>query len=102
MSKRIWMATAALLGAFLVVTLPHAKSPAEQSEKEASVYIGAVLSLTGSAAVWGQNAKMGIELALKEVNSKGVDGRKLRVLYEDSQSDPKTATSALLKLGHFD
>lgn len=63
------------------------------------VKIGAVLPLTGSAAVWGQNAKMGIELALKEINSAGgARDRKVDVLYEDSQSDPVKAVSSLGKL----
>jgi branched-chain amino acid transport system substrate-binding protein len=42
---------------------------------------------------------MGMELAREEINAAaGVDGHKLVVRYEDSQSEPKTATSALLKL----
>src|SRR4051794_28811317 len=61
--------------------------------------VGAVLPLTGSAAVWGKNSQQGMNLALKEINDGGgVKGRKLAILYEDSQSDPKTATSALQKL----
>ena len=63
------------------------------------IKIGAVLPLTGSAAVWGENAKMGMDLALQEVNETGgVKGRKLKVVYEDSQSDAAKATSALQKL----
>ena len=36
-----------------------------------SVKVGAVLPLTGSAAVWGQNAKMGMDLAVDQINSDG-------------------------------
>lgn len=61
--------------------------------------VGAVLPLTGSAGVWGQNAKMGVDLALDEINSQGgVNGHPVKVLYEDSQSDAKSATTALQKL----
>jgi branched-chain amino acid transport system substrate-binding protein len=63
------------------------------------IRVGAVLPLTGSAAVWGQNAKMGMDLAAEELNARGgINGRSLVILYEDSQSDPRTATSALQKL----
>jgi branched-chain amino acid transport system substrate-binding protein len=64
-----------------------------------SFKIGAVLPLTGSAAIWGKNAQQGIDLALKEINgSGGVKGQPIAVLYEDSQSEPKIATSAFQKL----
>jgi branched-chain amino acid transport system substrate-binding protein len=72
-----------------------------QCSKQGSevVTIGAVLPLTGSGAIWGQNAKKGIDLALDEINSGGgVKGRKLEVIYEDSESLPKSAVSALRKL----
>ena len=63
------------------------------------IKIGAVLPLTGSAAVWGENARMGLEFALDEVNeSGGVNGIKVRIILEDSQSDPAKAVSALQKL----
>ena len=63
------------------------------------IKIGAILALTGEAAVWGQNAKTGIELAKEEINEKGgISGRKIEVIYEDSQCDPKTGVSAAQKL----
>ena len=66
---------------------------------DGTVKIGAVLPLTGSAAVWGQNAKMGMDLAVKEINSGSrLGGRRITIIYEDSQSDPRMATSALQKL----
>lgn len=42
---------------------------------------------------------MGMDLALKEINGDGgVKGRKLEIVYEDSQSEPTKATSSLQKL----
>lgn len=63
------------------------------------IKIGAVLPLTGSAAVWGENSKMGLEIALEEVNAAGgVKGKNVRLIIEDSQSDSAKAVSALQKL----
>lgn len=63
------------------------------------IKIGAVLPLTGSAAVWGENAKMGLEIALDEVNQEGgVKGKNVKLIFEDSQSDPAKAVSSLQKL----
>ncbi len=70
---------------------------AKKEEKE--IKIGAVLPLTGSAAVWGKNSKMGLEIALDEVNAAGgVKGKKINLIFEDSQSDSAKAVSALQKL----
>ena len=63
------------------------------------IKIGAVLSLTGFAAPWGEYQKKGIELAVKTINDKGgIDGRKVEVTIEDDTTDGKNAVSAYSKL----
>lgn len=98
MSRKILFGIVIAIGAAIIAALWLGNNPVQKTEGPISTQIGAVLPLTGSAAVWGQNAKMGMDLALKEINEKGIKGKKLVVLYEDSQSDAKTATSALQKL----
>lgn len=67
------------------------------------IKIGAILPLTGDAAQFGQWAKEGIELALEEVNAKGgIQGRRVEVIYEDDQADPRIGVSAMKKLVHVD
>ena len=70
------------------------------SKKKASVLkIGATLPLTGDAAVWGNNTKEGIELAVEKVNSTGgVLGRQVKVIYEDTEALPQKGVSAYRKL----
>ncbi len=68
------------------------------SEKDA-VHIGGVYALTGKGASYGQWIRNAVELAVDEANqSGGVNGRKIEVISEDTQSDPKTAVSAFEKL----
>ena len=68
-------------------------------KEEDVIKIGAILPLTGSAAIWGQNVKKGIDLAVEEANENGgINGRKISLLYEDSQGLPKEAVTALQKL----
>lgn len=82
-----------VLGLLIVFPLGCSKKTSKE------VRIGVILPLTGSAAVWGENAKMGIEIALDEINSSGgIKGKKIRLIYEDSQSLPSNAVSALQKL----
>lgn len=59
------------------------------------VKVGALLSLTGGASAWGENAKKGIELAVTEINEKGgINGKPLEIVYSDTASDPKRTISA--------
>ncbi len=94
--KRLIGIAVAIVVVVALVAIVILRSREQQPD---TITIGAVLPLTGSAAIWGQNAKMGMDLALEEINdSGGIDGCSVVVLYEDSGSDPKSATSALQKL----
>jgi branched-chain amino acid transport system substrate-binding protein len=69
-----------------------------QNNRE-EITIGIVLPLTGSAAVWGQNAKMGIDLALSEIlKIDTLNKVKIRIVYQDSKSETKDAVSAFQNL----
>ncbi|WP_216905156.1 ABC transporter substrate-binding protein [Synechococcus sp. CCY 0621] len=59
------------------------------------VPVGAVLALTGNANVYGQDQKIGLELALQQRNgSGGINGRPLKLALEDSGSDEPGANAA--------
>ncbi|MCB2199032.1 penicillin-binding protein activator [bacterium] len=63
------------------------------------ITVGALLPLTGQGAAYGEAAKSGMDLALQQVNSSGgIDGKTLRIIYEDTQGDPKVGVSAFQKL----
>jgi hypothetical protein len=57
--------------------------------------IGAVIALTGNANVYGQDQKIGLELALQHRNGAGgINGRPLKLALEDSGSDEPGANAA--------
>lgn len=63
------------------------------------IKIGAILPLTGDAADAGKFTKLGIDLAVEEINKNGgIQGDSLIVIYEDSKADPKTGVSGVSKL----
>lgn len=67
------------------------------------IKIGALLSLTGVAASYGESAKNSIELAAEDINkSGGIDGRPVQIVYEDDHTDAATAVSAFQKLTAID
>ncbi|HEY0908390.1 MAG TPA: ABC transporter substrate-binding protein [Candidatus Paceibacterota bacterium] len=70
---------------------------------ERPIKIGAVISLSGPAAAFGEYAKSGMELAAKEINSKGgMKGRTVEIVFGDDKTDPKSAVSAFNKLSSVD
>lgn len=66
----------------------------EKKEPQMPLKIGATLDLTGPNAVYGEQVKQGIDLAVEEINAAGgVNGAPVTVLYQDSRSDAKIAVS---------
>jgi branched-chain amino acid transport system substrate-binding protein len=86
--------------AFIIASLTIVGCQKTTSEE---IVIGAVLPLTGDAALAGTNTKMGVDLAVEIVNAQGgINGKKIRVRYEDSMADAKTGVSGLNKLISID
>jgi branched-chain amino acid transport system substrate-binding protein/urea transport system substrate-binding protein len=63
------------------------------------IKIGAVLPFSGGVELYGAQAKLGIDLAVKEINAAGgILGRPVEALYEDDKTDPVAAVEATRKL----
>ena len=78
--------------AALVLTFSCAKKAKE-------IKIGAILPLTGDVAIYGAMVKNGIDLAVDKANLQNViPGRKIKIIYEDTQAKPELAVSAVNKL----
>lgn len=69
------------------------------TETKEPVKVGAILPLSGTVSYVGEYVKEGLELAKDEINSQGgVDGRKLEIVYEDSQGDTQQGVTVYQKL----
>ncbi|MEY2195229.1 amino acid/amide ABC transporter substrate-binding protein, HAAT family [Bacillus sp. OV166] len=77
-------------------------SASSDGEKGGTIKIGANLELSGGVASYGQSAKEGIELAIEEINKKGINGKKLELVTVDNKSDAAEATNGALKLATQD
>lgn len=76
------------------------QSPAVSGE---TIKVAALLSLTGDAAAWGENAQKAIQLATEEANQKGgINGKQIEIIYEDTAGDAKRAVSAYQKVTSID
>ncbi|MDR1128985.1 MAG: ABC transporter substrate-binding protein [Treponema sp.] len=64
-----------------------------------TVVIGSVLPLSGPMAAYGEHARNGMDLAVEEINAAGgVNGRRLRIIYEDDKASPAQTVSAFKRL----
>lgn len=80
------------LGSFLLFTILRAHAADE-------VVVGSVTPLSGKLAVYGEGFQQAMLLALEEVNGAGgINGKPMRILYEDNNSTAKDSVSAIQKL----
>lgn len=89
MFRRTMLAAAAMAGMGL----------ATDARAQAPVQLGAIEILSGPNAAYGTAIRAGLELALDEVNAKGVlGGRKINLTVEDSAGHKEQAINAARKL----
>ena len=63
------------------------------------IRIGAVLPFSGGVELYGGQAKLGIDLAVREINAGGgILRRPVEVIYEDDETNPSAAEDATRKL----
>jgi len=68
-----------------------------------SYRIGGTIPLTGKVASFGAYTHRGVEMALQDLAQKGwVKGRKIEVIWEDNEYEPRKAVSAFNKLAFMD
>jgi urea transport system substrate-binding protein len=73
-------------------------SPTSATSAE-PIKIGAVLPFSGGVELYGRQAKLGLDLAAKDINAGGgILGRPVELLYEDDKTDPAVAVDATRKL----
>ena len=80
-----------------------ALAQAQQGVSKSEVVIGSIQDLSGPLAGFGKQVRLGMMLRVDEANEMGgVNGRKLRLLVEDSGYDPRKAVLAAQKLVNQD
>jgi branched-chain amino acid transport system substrate-binding protein len=85
--KKITLAVALGFGASLVLA------------QSGPIKIGVVTPLSGTYTPIGEQVKMGLDLAAKEINAAGgINGRKVDLIYEDEEANPAVATQKAEKL----
>jgi len=93
---------AALMGAASALAVVPALAQTKvtnQGITPTEIVIGTHQDLSGPIKTWGVPVSNGMKLAVEEINAAGgINGRKLRLIIEDSAYDPKKAVLASQKL----
>ena len=85
------------------LTLWAGLAGAQQGISKNEILIGSIQDLSGPLAGYGKQARNGMTMAIEEINELGgINGRKIKLLVEDSGYDPKKAILAAQKLVNQD
>ncbi len=92
--------------ALIATTLAFASSLAlaqSQGVSKTEIVVGSIQDLSGPIAGFGKQARMGMVLRAEEINEQGgINGRKIKLIVEDSAYDPKKAVLGAQKLVNQD
>jgi len=103
MKHRSRIALAASAAAVLAISLSACSGSAlsgagsgddSSSDAKSTVYFGVSAAKTGQYAAYGEQFQEAFDLAVEQVNAKGgINGHKVALKYQDSQSDPKQSVT---------
>jgi branched-chain amino acid transport system substrate-binding protein len=97
------MKTTAWLAASLALAGAATLAQANQGVSKNEILLGSIQDLSGPLAGFGKQVRLGMMLRVDEVNEQGgVNGRKLKLIVEDSAYDPRKAVLAAQKLVNQD
>ena len=89
--------------ALATLAFSAALANAHQGVSPTEILLGSIQDLSGPLAGFGKQDRLGMMLAVDEINEQGgINGRKLKLIVEDSGYDPKKAALAAQKLVNQD
>ena len=91
------------LGLLTAIAVSSTLTFAQQGVSKTEITLGSIQDLSGPIAGFGKQARLGMLLRVDEINEQGgINGRKLKIIVEDSAYDPKKAVLAAQKLVNQD
>jgi branched-chain amino acid transport system substrate-binding protein len=95
--------TAAALAALALGASLAAAQNSNQGVTKDEIVLGSIQDLSGPIAGFGKQVRLGMLLRVDEINEQGgINGRKVKLIVEDSAYDPKKAVLAAQKLVNQD
>ncbi|WFU29829.1 substrate-binding protein [Bradyrhizobium brasilense] len=73
--------------------------PSRAAESGEPIRVGAVLPFSGGVELYGQQAKLGLDLAARDINAAGgILGRPVEIIFADDKTRPEAAADAMRSL----
>ena len=95
--------TAAALAVLALAATVATAQNANQGVSKTEITLGSIQDLSGPIAGFGKQVRLGMLLRVDEINEQGgINGRKVKLIVEDSAYDPKKAVLAAQKLVNQD
>ncbi|HSH92028.1 MAG TPA: ABC transporter substrate-binding protein [Ramlibacter sp.] len=95
--------TTVVLAALAMAATAATAQNANQGVSKNEIVLGSIQDLSGPIAGFGKQVRLGMMLRVDEINEQGgINGRKLKLIVEDSAYDPKKAVLAAQKLVNQD
>jgi branched-chain amino acid transport system substrate-binding protein len=89
--------------ALSALALATGGAQAQQGVSKTEIVVGSIQDLSGPIAGFGKQVRLGMMLRADEINEQGgINGRKIKLIVEDSAYDPKKAVLAAQKLVNQD
>src|SRR5690348_6437412 len=93
------MCRIAALAVVVVLAVGAAACGNSESGGSGPIKIGVIANITGPDTLNGRDSVRGITLAAEQINAAGgIDGRKLKLIIEDSEYKPASGVNAARKL----
>jgi len=91
------------LACAVALTTPSLYAQENQGVSKTEIVLGSIQDLSGPLAGFGKQVRNGMQLRVNEINEQGgLNGRKIKLIVEDSGYDPKKAVLAAQKLVNQD
>lgn len=98
MKKLLGIGAVVLVAAIVAVVVVVSNHPSPGSGKPNAYRVGAILPLTGNAAMLGENVRNGMQMAVDDINAAGgIGGTPLEIEFGDSKDDPKEGVSLMTR-----
>jgi len=102
--KKLFVGTAVLATVILIGSgCTVAREQKESATDKGVIKIGVLAPYSGDEASYGETVKGTINLAAKDIkNQGGIDGKDIKIIFEDGHCNGKDAASAMQKLAQVD
>jgi branched-chain amino acid transport system substrate-binding protein len=102
MKKQNYLIIGIILAIAIVIGIASTGFLTLNQNNQEEIKIGVMFPLSGDLAAIGNEIVNSLSIALEEINQEGINGKRIKLIYQDSKCDGKEAVNAINKLINID